>query len=246
MNFQKRDRDQLAPPYSGYNMHLAVLTRLRQHGIPADLRASELIKGPLGKDTYYQLIRAWRYLGLANDNGEPEDILHQLVNSDGEEYQRLLKGILLSSYRFVFGPHVVPINMERATDEELVRRFAEQGISALTVRRCVSFLVRMARDAGLPLSEELAGEQDEMNQQSPARRVSNGVPGLDAAQDGTTGASLGSITAQNGSSAGASPMPKLPDLPAFNQEWSIMAQEKWLDLYDRVLSRSDRDKKPEA
>lgn len=246
MDFNRKAKDELSPPYVGYPAHLEVLQRLRrQQGVPSDLAKNDAIRGPLTKGTYSQLLRAWRYLGFLNTDGKPEESLLQLIGADKKASQPILKGALESSYQFVFGPENEPLDLSSATFEDLRSRFTRRGVSGSTVRRSVFFFTRMARDAGISLSKELLEEKWSVQQEDSSMiGYANGT----ATVRGTLTASADTKMIESPHLRYSGPKGELllMKLPEFNDAWSIVAQEDWLRSYGVILSIIEREKRSEA
>jgi hypothetical protein len=244
MGFRKKDRSELSPPYVGYSAHLDALARLRQHSVPDNLTNSDEIRGTLTQGTYAQLIRAWRYLGLVNMDGEPEESLQRLVNADDQHSQEILREILESGYRFLFGPEAEPFYFEGATARELSDRFEQKGMNGKDVRRCVLFFAQLAQDAGIPLPKGLIGEEVTIEP--------HGLPQVEATSDDTS-----SMEASRHSVQVSQPAPKtsgsrrlmreslISKLPNFDPGWNDEVIIAWLESYKLALyvSRSKKESK---
>jgi hypothetical protein len=220
MAFSKKDKSELTPPSIRYGAHQEALAHLRQHGAPTNLTGSDVIRGTLSEGVYSELIRVWRRLGLVNNDSEPEEYLHRLINADGKHSQQVLREILASSYPFILAPGSESLNLEKVTAEELSERFIQAGTSKAAVRGCVSFFTKMAHDAGIPLSKELIGQQQDINKvaastiktiKSDAKQSRHHNPVTDVL------------------------LSKLPDLPDFDNGWPADHRGSWLDSYNQAL-----------
>lgn len=236
-----RPAKKLTPPYAAYSTHLKMLERLRRHSMPDDLRSSTELQESLANSTFAQTLRAWRFLGLVDDQERPTDTLTQLIHASGEEYQTILRNILETSYSFVYDLDVdEPSTVMVQSWDELHRRFELQGATGSTVRRSISFFVNLAADAGIQIPDEVASalkDGQSMLGSSPSRKESvvGGsdhpaavVPKGDMAQANVRSSSPGEML--------------LAKLPAFDPSWSSEERSAWLHSFDLVASIIKREK----
>src|SRR5438093_905836 len=87
------------PPYLAHRTFVNFINGLTQ-GIPARIDKGTLRN--LAGSTQGQLIATLRYFELIRADGTPEDLLTQLVNSEGAERQKLYRDMVNRSYDFVF------------------------------------------------------------------------------------------------------------------------------------------------
>jgi hypothetical protein len=134
-----------APPYLSYRTFTGFIDRLRR-GIPN--RIDRSVMSSLSGSNQSQLMAALRYMELISPTGVPGERLTGLVHSEGAEFQKALREILMASYPFLFEG----FDLRRATADELTRAFANAGASGDTVRKCVSFFLTAAKHADLQVS----------------------------------------------------------------------------------------------
>jgi len=120
-----------------------------------------------------QLLAAFRFLGLVDEEGAPTPLLRELAPAGPEARKRSLRRALEKSY-----PELVALDLARASPrqvEEAVRRY---GYTGATLRKAVSFFLQAAAYADLPLSVLLrkktrrAGLRRAAPRHSPVRSAS--------------------------------------------------------------------------
>lgn len=148
-----------APPYMSYRG----LTNLTQNWkVHLPMRIDRSVLGTYSGGAQSAIMSALRYLRLINAEGEPTDVLNQLVKSDGAERQRLIRLILKAAYPMMFESG---FDITKATPAMINERFARTGATGDTLSKCLSFFAAMAKDAGIQLTPHLKTRQ---------RRATNG------------------------------------------------------------------------
>jgi hypothetical protein len=107
-----------------------------------------------------QLLHALKYFDLIAPTGQPKPMLHQLVNSEGEQRKAVLQQIVRASYPKLFAQG---FDLTKATTNLLAEQFTASGD---TVRKCIGFLLPLLKEAGIPISPHIKG---------PPKRSSNGA-----------------------------------------------------------------------
>jgi hypothetical protein len=134
------------PPYVSYRTFRNFLESLKS-GIPSRIDRSYWGTKFSGS-TGIQLVTALRFLTLVEESNAPTERLVQLVQADRERKRVLLRAILEQAY----APILKGLDLSRATPAELGERFAQAGATGDVGRKCLSFFVASAAEAGLPLS----------------------------------------------------------------------------------------------
>jgi len=153
MNNQKEERLPL-PAYISYNTLKGFIKRLKETAVPE--RVDRSVLRNYSNSVGSQLTSALRYLGLVNDMGITTPQLKALVDAyDTGDYQGALGRCLTESYREVIGD----LNLEAATPAQLEERFKVRGPSGDVLRKCVTFFVAAATDAGMSISPHITQRQ---------------------------------------------------------------------------------------
>ncbi len=135
------------PPYVSYRTFRNFLDSLAAQGLPARIDRSVLAhkSGTIQS----QLLLSLQYLGLIRNGGFPTDRLERLVQAEGAERRKVLREAVRDAYPFLFDSS---IRLESATSRQMEELFEKEGAGGETVRRGISFLIRLAREAGLKVS----------------------------------------------------------------------------------------------
>ncbi len=157
------------PPYISYRTFSNFLNELRAQGLPS--RNDRSVMAHKTGTIQSQLLLTLNYLGLLRASGQPTDKLKQLIESEGQERQGLLRGILKTSYGFIFSSN---IGLETATLDQAEELFHNTGASGETVRRSIAFFLAAARDSGIPVSGYIKPHK---RRRSPARKARIDAPG---------------------------------------------------------------------
>lgn len=207
------------PPYVAYKTFINFLNAMA-HGIPS--RIDRSVVSSLSGAVQGQLISTLRYLALIDLDGKPNDSFIALVNAEGAARQRILNGLINSSYGFVFSSGLA---LERATRGQLEEVFAAQDVTGETLRKAIGFFLAMARDAAIKLSGQL----------TTARRLAISKR---RGRRGTNGAGNGGAQQKDYSLADTEIV--LPKLPHFDHEWPDELKIRWFDLYQQLMKWRER------
>lgn len=128
------------------------VVHLRQVGVPDQLRR-ELLDHLFSPTVVTQVLAAYRFLGLTDEEHRPTPDLHELVAAHGTpDWPGVLRRVLERAY-----PRIFALDLSRATREQLDEAFKVfPGSSDAVRRKAVGFFLSAAREAGVALSAELA------------------------------------------------------------------------------------------
>ena len=155
----------LFPPYLAYKTLLNFLDRLKASVIPT--RVDRGVMSTYSGTAQNQLSVTLRYLGLIDKEGVPKKELERLVNSTGEERQKVLKEILTASYPFIFKTE--GFDLKRTSPEHLQELFEKTGVSGGTTRKSIAFFIGIAKSAGIELSPHLKKMKFSSTRTSPLK-----------------------------------------------------------------------------
>lgn len=135
------------PPYVSFRTFRTFLDGLAAQGLPSRIDRSVLAhkSGTIQS----QLLLSLQYLGFIRNGGFPTDRLERLLRAEGAERRKILREAIRESYAFLFDGS---IRLESATSRQMEELFQKEGAGGETVRRGISFFIRLAREAGLKVS----------------------------------------------------------------------------------------------
>ncbi len=216
------DTDKVLPPYLSYKTFATFIEGLKV-GMPA--RIDRSVMKTLSGANQSWLMGALRYLKLISDDGIPTDRLRQLANSEGADRQKRLQEVARSAYAFLFRDG---FHLQTVTPRQLDEAFGNAGPRGDTIRRCVTFFVALAKDAGLPLSPHIQ-KATRASRATPRRRRINGTPA-----QGTD------IQEQPTKTDAAKPLTELllDKFPAFDPAWPDEVKTKWFTAFGDLMERT--------
>ena len=121
-----------------------------------------------------------RYLKLISDDGAPTDRLRGLVGSDEADRPKRLQEITKAGYGFLFRDG---FHLQTVTPNQLDEAFGKVGPTGDTVRRCVTFFVALAKDAGLQLSPHIEKKNRAARTTTRRKRVNGSATQLADTQE---------------------------------------------------------------
>lgn len=186
------------------------------------------------------VLGAFRYLRLIDDYGTPTQALQELLTSDGDDWQRRLRQIIVSAYDTVFTDG---FDMKVATPRELEERLSRAGVSGDTIRKCMAFLVAAARDAGMEVSPYLTSGRVIRNRTRGGRKARPIVaprPKAEATQSPSEEEQPYHDTLDAGHKTIVRAL--VDKFPEFDPNWSPDLQEKWFAAFTKLMERVAPDK----
>ena len=142
MNDEAKDK-KLSPAYVPFRTFMSALDSL-QHGVPNTI---DRTVWPTFSGLYQsQTLGAFRFLGLIDAEGKPTPDLQKLVEEKDSRPTHLRK-ILERSYE-----SLVKENLMKMTTGSFNSAMEEYGATGDTHRKAVSFFLKAAKYAGLPIS----------------------------------------------------------------------------------------------
>ena len=116
-----------------------------REGIPPKIDAS--VWQSLSGGTRSQLLTAFKFLGLIDDEGVPSSDLQRLVDAEGDERKEALKETLERSYE-----SILPLARANATATALSEAMNDLNVQGDTKDKAIRFYLQVSEFAGLPLS----------------------------------------------------------------------------------------------
>lgn len=163
------------PPYIPFQTFLTFLKQLKTDGLPPQIDKSVLSKFSGG--TQGQLKVALKSMGLMDEN-KPTDDLAALVDAfDTPDFNPLLLKLLHRTY-----PYVFKLNLMEATPLMFADAFKVTGAREDVSRKCRTFFLHAAKQAGVPLGNRLlTGSVPRSSGGSPRKRRASKPAGNEGA-----------------------------------------------------------------
>jgi hypothetical protein len=137
------ESDRPVVPYVPFKTFLAALDTL-ERGIPNQLDRS--VWPSYSGAIQGQLLGAFRFLGLMEEDHSPAAALRELV-ADRDARRALLRVLIEQQYR-----PLIALDLTHASPRQLDEAMREYGLGGATHKKAMSFFLQAAQYAGLPLS----------------------------------------------------------------------------------------------
>jgi hypothetical protein len=135
--------------YVPFKTFLAAIDSL-QHGIPGQIDRT-IWRNQSGV-IQSQILMAFRFFGLVNEEDQPTPELHRLVEHP-EKRADHIRALLQHAYRSIFDR-----DLTRMTPRMLEEAMDQYNVSGDTRRRAISFFLQAAKFADVPMHPLLAGQ----------------------------------------------------------------------------------------
>lgn len=218
----------LIPPYVPYRTFLTFLDSLKV-GVPSHIDKSVLKSMSGGMQQW--LKASLRAMKLVDHDSVPQAMLYDLASSpDGHERKKLLKEVFASTYAFLRES----VELEVTTPAKLESAFIATGATGDTVRKCIAFMLSMAKDAGVELSPHLL-KRGAIPRRAAARQ---------SRQKNGTGANTGQKPQDAAETRPEPPKPPVGDwmdqllgkFPNFDPDWPDELKAKWFEGFERLMN----------
>ncbi len=144
----KEKSQEKVPPYISAATFFNALASLVEHGVPQQIDRSVLSKFSGGVQR--QLILAFSYLGLIDDEDRPTERLKSYEKADVERRKTILQELIQQHF-----PRQVSI-LPDGTLQQLQSSFSEFEIEPSVRAKCIAFLLNTAKRIGLPVGKHIA------------------------------------------------------------------------------------------
>lgn len=174
------------PPYISYASFKSFINGLGESTVPS--RIDKTVMSNYSGSTQYQLLPALNWLGLIDFEGTPSDLLKSLVTANEDEFGTILEPVIREKYRFLFSGD---IDLQSASAGQVEEAFKAQNVKGSTVTKCISFFLKIAKEAGITVSPHVKPPTVKRNPSAPSkakRRKQDRKGGLaDEGGEGTAG-----------------------------------------------------------
>jgi len=211
-----------SPPYLSYATLRNFLSSLGQGVIPKVVN-KHLMVGQSGSNQSY-LLSALRFFDLIDSAGAPQAELQTLVKAEGEERKQIWKGIFQKAY----APLIHDLDLANATPGLLNQRYADQGLTGATLRKCHSFFIAAAEDAGMALAPGLKPTRGAKVGGRP--RKARGIKPNENGGDYQTQQPVVPKTMRE---------MLLAKFPEFDPNWPDPLKTKWFEGFERLMKAAE-------
>ena len=165
------------PPYPPYAQWLRLLATLeddfRSRRLPSRIDNSYLKKLKVNPSAESNLQSALTFLGLVDDEKQPTETLKRLLPLNGEEAQAALREIIGQAY----APMLKGLILHTVTPDHLAEKFRRGGSQDEVGRKGMTFFVKIAKDAGIKLSDQLKTRDRQPGPRAPRKKNAPTPPG---------------------------------------------------------------------
>jgi len=219
------------PPYVSYRTFLNFIGRLQQ-GIPARIDRSYW-GHKLSGSTGTQLTAALRFLGLVDNDSVPTSRLKQLVSARGAQRVELLKQITSEAFGFLFQES---FDLQTATSAQLEEAFHDKyELTGDTARKCINFYVRLANDAGIPLSPFVIKKSKTARATAGTKKtIKKGLLGTTRTKNNLA---IRQIVGEIPTRISWDKI-IMKKFPTFDPDWPDEVKLKWFGAFDELMKRS--------
>jgi hypothetical protein len=218
-----------APPYTAFSSFKTALSVFKAVIVPD--RVDRSVWGnKFSGSVVTQMIAAFRFLGLINAEGVPTARLRALVAAYGTE---AWSGELRKMIEGAYAP-LIKDDLEKVSSTQFNERFRQSyKAEGDTARKCMSFFLQAAREAGIALSPFLlAGSKPRAAfgaKRKPKPKKNGAAPTVEDAseEDEDDSTPDENITAM-----------LLAKFPEFDPKWPDDIKEKWFAGFQEFMNRT--------
>lgn len=217
------------PPYVSSKTLESFFDKLAEQGVPSRIDRS-MLNGYSGA-VQSQLMSALRYLRLITDGGQPTQLLKDVVASRTDKAKKAdaISSMLLGAYPFLKDEFLAT-----ATTGTVYEELRNAGASGDTVRKCLAFLVPMAREAGFSVSGHIKNSKSvstggSTKKRAPRQKKSKEGPEIPKQEN------VNHSTAKTVDSNVSMSRIIADKMPTFDPTWTLDAQANWLATAKMLL-----------
>ena len=224
------------PPYPPYAQWLRLLETLRDDfqrtQLPSRIDNSYLKKLKVNPSAESNLQSALVYLGLIDSEKQPTPALKNLLPLYGEDSRSALRAIVQKSY----GPILKGLILHTVTPDHLAEKFRRGGSKDEVGRKGMTFFVRIAKDAGIKLSDQIKTRERQPSTRAPRRRVPQirSVP-VEAPQPRPDPSCFSQPDPSDNGDLMTRVLAKFPD---YNPDWDQTQVELWRDSLALLIAEA--------
>jgi hypothetical protein len=224
--------EQRAPVYIPFKTFISAIEVLEQ-GLPDPLDRSVWPSWSGG--TQSQTLGAFKFLGLIDDKGNVQPILHRLVEAKGDDRKAILREIIEEKYK-----EALKLGEINSTFQQLQDLFRQYGIDGGTLERVARFFLDACEYANLKCSAHWAKAKKTIRHQSKKDDVGTGEKAssqqLASTQQPKT--NVQTIQLRSGGSISLSVVVDLISLSTEDREWLF----KMIDQFKEYTNKKGEAK----
>jgi hypothetical protein len=214
----------VTPVYVPYATLISALDTLRTHGIPRTGKIDKSIWDSQSGTIQAQLILAFRFLGLIDDQKTVLPALPPLVAASAEERKPLLKKLIEDKYR-----DIVSLDLTTISQGQLDEAFRKFDINGSTLTRATRFFVKACSELGIPMAKRFSERARPVG--SPKRKkAANGSKSPDVDPGDTNPMRKGNTTWEER---------LLEKFPTYDPTWSDELKTKWFEGFERLMKAKE-------
>lgn len=213
------------PPYVAYKTFKNFVRGLTQ-GVPS--RIDKSVMSSLAGGTQSQILHALKYLNLITATGTPNEALYKLAGTDEAIFKKTLYDTLIAQYPFL---SMNTINLATATMHQLEETFGRFATGD-TVRKCLTFFIPAAKDAGITLSPYIKEFGKHTRNSKPKKQRAAGAGKGKSPQDETEE----KITPPAAVTQSWQEM-MLAKFPSFDPAWPDDVKAKWFESFEKLMQQ---------
>lgn len=224
------------PPYPPYSQWLRLLETLKddfqRRQLPSRIDNSYLKKLKVNPSAESNLQSALAYLGLVDGEKQPTPTLKNLLPLDGEDLRSALREVVLESY----SPMLRGLILHTVTPDHLAEKFRRGGSQDEVGRKGMTFFVRIAKDAGIRLSDQLKTRERQPSTRAPKRRAHQvSLAPAPAPQPNADPSYLPQADPTDNSDLMTRVLAKFPD---YNPDWDEIQVVLWRDSLALLIAEA--------
>ena len=166
------DVNVLTAPYIPFATFTTALSNLKAHGLPMKLDRS--VFDSFSGAVQGQVLSAFKFLGLIDEEGGTQADLSALVESDEAGRKKILKSILPKRYKTVFD-----LDLTKASPLQVKEAIGEYNVTGATHDRAFRFFLKAAQHAEIAMSSRLTSKT-RLSGPHKKRTSRNGQPETEA------------------------------------------------------------------
>lgn len=215
------------PPYAPYPSYKTSLKVMKDTLVPD--RVDRSIWGnKFSGSVVTQMLTTYKFLGLISSDGEPHQRLRKLVAAlDTDQWATELRQVIETAYA-----PLLTLDLEKASATQFNERFrASYRAEGETARKCMTFFLQAAREAGISLSPFLVAGSKPRASSSGGKRK----PRIVRKEAAASPEDLGDGGRKDTPSMTATLLDKFPE---FDPSWPDEIKKQWFSGFTELMNRT--------